>query len=64
MPGLEAFAAMESRLAGRQLAVPVHDGGCARLIHKIDMKALAGRERHARVSVRPDETEYSGRFAR
>jgi hypothetical protein len=44
-------------------AVPVHDGGCARLIHKIDVKALAGRERDARVSVRPDEAEHSSRFA-
>jgi len=30
----------------------VHDGGSARPIHKIDVKALAGRERDARVSVR------------
>jgi len=41
----------------------VDDGGCAGLIHKIDVKVLAGRERDARFSVRPDEAEYSGRFA-
>jgi len=27
------------------------------------MKALAGSERDARLSVRPDQAEYSGRFA-
>src|ERR1700704_5248177 len=29
---------------GRQLALPMDDGGCAGLILKIDVKALAGRE--------------------
>jgi hypothetical protein len=48
---------------GWQLAVPVYKGGCTRLINKIDVKALAWRERNARVSVRPDEAEYSSRFA-
>src|SRR3977135_4266072 len=47
----------------RQLAVPVYDGGCTRLIHKIDVKALARRKRDARVSIRPDEAECSGWFA-
>jgi len=32
-------------------------------INKINVKALARRERDARVSVRPDEAEYSSRFA-
>src|SRR6266850_1198504 len=48
---------------GRQLAMPVDDGGCGGLIHEIDVKALAGRERDARFSVRPDKAEYSRRFA-
>ncbi len=48
---------------GRQLAVPMYDGGCAGLIHEIDVKALAGRERDARFSVRPDKAECSRRFA-
>src|SRR2546428_10272542 len=47
---------------GRQLAVPVDNGGCAGSIPEIDVKALAGRERDARVSVRPDKAEYSRRF--
>src|SRR2546428_13169849 len=47
---------------GRQLAVPVDNGGCAGSIHEIDVKALAGRERDARFSVRPDKAEYSRRF--
>ena len=50
-------------LPGRQLAVPMHDGGSGRLVHQIDAKAVAGRERDARFFVRPDEAEYSGRFA-
>jgi hypothetical protein len=41
----------------------VHDGGRAGLIHEIDVKALARRERDARFSVRPDKGEYSCRFA-
>jgi hypothetical protein len=41
----------------RQLAVPMHEGGSARLIHKIDVKALAGRECDARGSVRPGEAK-------
>jgi hypothetical protein len=41
----------------------VYKGGCTRLINKIDVKALAWRERDARVSVRPDEAECSSRFA-
>ena len=41
----------------------MHEGGSARLIHKIDVKALAGRECDAGVSVRPDEAEYFDRFA-
>src|SRR3989449_6495854 len=48
---------------GRQLAVPVDNGGCAGSIYEIDVKALAGRERDARFSVRPDKAEYSRRFA-
>jgi hypothetical protein len=32
-------------------------------IHEIDVKALAGRERNARFSVRPEKAEYAGRFA-
>src|SRR5439155_26866651 len=47
----------------RQLAVPVDNGGCAGPIHEIDVKALAGRERDARFSVRPDKAEYLRRFA-
>jgi hypothetical protein len=43
--------------------MPVYDGGCAGLIHEIDVKALAGRERDARFSIRPDKTEYARRFA-
>jgi hypothetical protein len=43
--------------------VPVYDGGRAGLIHEIDVKALAGRKRDARFSVRPDKAEYSRRFA-
>ena len=43
--------------------MPVDDGGCAGLIHEIDVKALAGRERDARFSVRPDKAEYLRRFA-
>jgi hypothetical protein len=39
------------------------DGRSVGLIHEIDMKALARRERDARVSVRPDEAEHSRRFA-
>jgi hypothetical protein len=50
-------------LPGRQLAVPVDDGRCTGLIHKIEVKALAGRKRNARFSVRPDKAEYSRRFA-
>jgi hypothetical protein len=41
----------------------VDHGGCAGLIDEIDVKALARRERDAGVSVRPDEAEYSRRFA-
>jgi len=41
----------------------VNDGGCAGPIHEIDVKALAGLERDARLSARPDEAEYSRRFA-
>src|SRR5207245_6349578 len=48
---------------GRQLAVPVDNGGHAGSIHEIDVKALAGRERDAGFSVRPDKAEYSRRFA-
>src|SRR6266436_6619064 len=48
---------------GRQLAVPVDNGGWAGSIHEIDVKALARRERDARFSVRPDKAEYSRRFA-
>src|SRR5438309_11604179 len=43
---------------GRQLAVPVDNGGCAGSIHEIDVKALAGRERDARFCVRPEKAEY------
>src|SRR5882757_6900329 len=50
-------------LPRRQLAVPVHDGGRAGLIHEIDVKALARSERDARFSVRPDKPEYPRRFA-
>jgi hypothetical protein len=39
------------------------DGGCAGLIHEIDVETLAGRERNARFSGRPDKAEYSRRFA-
>ena len=48
---------------GRQLAVPVDDGGCVGPIHEINVKALIGRERNARFSVRPQKGEYSRRFA-
>jgi hypothetical protein len=43
--------------------VPMDDGRSVGLIHEIDVKSLARRERDARVSVRPDEAEYSRRFA-
>ena len=43
--------------------MPVDDGGCTGLIHKIDVKALAGRECDARFCVRLDQAEYSCRFA-
>ncbi len=48
---------------GRQLAMPVDNGGCAGLIHEIDVKALAWRERDARFSVWPDKPEHSRRLA-
>jgi hypothetical protein len=41
----------------------MHERGSARLVHKIDVKALAGRERDARVAVRPNEAKYARRFA-
>jgi hypothetical protein len=41
----------------------VNDGGCSGPIHEIDVKALAGRERNARVTIRPNKAEYPGRFA-
>ena len=47
----------------RQLAVPMHEGGSARLIYKIDVKAFAGRERDAGVSIRSSEPEYPSWFA-
>ena len=43
--------------------MPVDHGGCAGLIDEIDVKALARRERDTRFSVRPDQAEYSRRFA-
>jgi hypothetical protein len=41
----------------------MNDGGSAGPIREIDVKALAGRERNAGFSVRPDKAEYSRRFA-
>jgi len=41
----------------------VDDGGCAGLIHEIDVKVLAGREREARLSVRSDKAEHARRLA-
>jgi hypothetical protein len=41
----------------------VDNGGRAGSIYEIDVKALAGRERDARFSVRSDKAEYSRRFA-
>src|ERR1700692_2492152 len=58
-----SFGSERLLLPRRQLAVPVDDGGCTCLIHKIDVKALAGRECDARFCVRPDQAEYSCRFA-
>jgi hypothetical protein len=41
----------------------MNDGRCGGLVHEIDVKALAGRERNARITVRPNKTEDAGRFA-
>src|ERR1700730_15635912 len=50
-------------LPGWQLAVPMDDGGRARLIHKVKIKSLPGRERDARFFVRPNKAKYSRRLA-
>jgi hypothetical protein len=41
----------------------VNDGGYVGPIHEIEVKWLAGQERKARISVRPNKPEYRGRFA-